>query len=166
MPLSNSISSRLQFQHETIDELIRGYGEEQLKIRSVPDKWSPFENIAHLVLYQLLFQQRIVRILIESSPSFRRYVADNDPAFDEYLQRPLDQLMEILYSGRKQIYQQLHSISGHQLLLTGQHPVYGSLSLVQWTEFFLLHEAHHLFTLFKLLNGGRLRDTEIEEKTL
>ena len=151
MPLSNSISSRLEFQHQTIGELIQGYSEEKLKIRTIPDKWSPFENIVHLVLYQLVFQQRIVRILIESNPLFRRYVAENDPAFDEYLQHPLEQLKDSLYSARKQIYQQLHGIPDDQLLLTGQHPLYGTLSLIQWTEFFLLHESHHLFTIFKLV---------------
>ena len=36
--------------------------------------------------------------------------------------------------------------------MIGHHPKYGALTLVEWTEFFLLHEAHHLFTLFKLLN--------------
>ena len=151
MLLSNSISTRLEFQHHTIGELIQGHTEDELKIRVIPDKWSAFENIVHLVSYQLVFQQRIVRILIESNPLFRRYVAENDPAFDEYLQQPLDQLKDNLYSARKQIYQQLHTIPDDQLLSTGQHPLYGTLSLIQWTEFFLLHEAHHLFTMFQLL---------------
>ena len=151
MLLSNSISTRLEYQHQTIGELIQGYTEDELKIRVIPDKWSAFENIVHLVSYQLVFQQRIVRILIESNPLFRRYVAENDPAFDEYLQQPLDQLKDNLYSARKQIYQQLHTIPDEQLLCTGQHPLYGTLSLIQWTEFFLLHEAHHLFTMFQLL---------------
>ena len=151
MPLSNSISYRLEFQHQTIGELIQGYSEQELKIRTIPDKWSAFENIVHLVSYQLVFQQRIVRILIENNPLFRQYVAENDPSFDEYLQQPLEQLKDSLYSARKQIFQQLHAMPDDQLLLTGQHPLYGTLSLIQWTEFFLLHEAHHLFTMFKLL---------------
>ena len=151
MPLSNSISARLEYQHQTIGELIQGHSEEELRIRVIPDKWSAFENIVHLVLYQLMFQQRIVRILIESNPLFRQYVAENDPAFNEYLRQPLEQLKENLYAARKQIYQQLHTIPDDQLLCTGQHPLYGTLSLTQWTEFFLLHEAHHLFTIFKLL---------------
>jgi hypothetical protein len=150
MPLSPSLSSRLQFQHQTIAELIEGYSEQQLKIRTIPDKWSAFENIAHLVLYQLVFQERIVRIMVENDPSFDRYIAENDPSFEEYLQYPLKDLMELLYDTRKQIFQQLHDLSDKELLRTGHHPLFGALSLVQWTEFFLLHEAHHLFTVFKL----------------
>ena len=151
MSLSNSISYRLEFQHQTIGELIQGYSEQELRIRTIPDKWSAFENIVHLVSYQLVFQQRIVRILIENNPLFRQYVAENDPLFDEYLQQTLEQLKDSLYSARKQIFQQLHAIPDDQLLSTGQHPLYGTLSLIQWTEFFLLHESHHLFTMFKLL---------------
>ena len=151
MPLSASLSSRLEFQHQTIAELIEGYTEQELKSRTIPDKWSAFENIAHLVLYQLVFQERIVQIMVETNPSFERYVAENDPSFEEYLQYPLQHLMELLYDTRKQICRQLHDLSENELLRTGQHPLFGSLSVVQWTEFFLLHEAHHLFTVFKLL---------------
>lgn len=40
----------------------------------------------------------------------------------------------------------------------GLHPVYGPMTLEGWTEFFLLHEAHHLFTILRL--GGSLRTGE------
>ena len=151
MPLSPSLSSRLEFQHQTIAELIEGYSEQELRIRSIADKWSAFENIVHLVLYQLVFQERIVRIIVEKHPSFERYVAENDPSFEEYLHYPVEHLMELLYDIRKQVFRQLHDLSDNERLRTGQHPLFGSLSLIQWTEFFLLHEAHHLFTVFKLL---------------
>ena len=84
MNLSQSIKSRLQFQHETVGELMHGYDHKQLKMRVIPDKWSVWENIAHLVSYQLIFQERIVRVLVEDNPLFERYMAENDPVFDEY----------------------------------------------------------------------------------
>ncbi|HWC18122.1 MAG TPA: DinB family protein, partial [Terriglobales bacterium] len=38
-----------------------------------------------------------------------------------------------------------------QLERTGFHPVLGEMNIVQWLEFFLLHEAHHLYAiLFRL----------------
>lgn len=152
MNLSSSIALRLQYQHQTINELIEGHAEDQLKLRTIPDKWSLFENIVHLVSYQDIFQQRIDKILTGTNPSFERYVAENDPRFDEYLQQPLQQLLQTLHSVRKQFYDRLNHLSIDKLLFFGHHPKYGALTLVQWTEFFLLHEAHHLFTMFKLLN--------------
>jgi len=151
MTLSQSTKSRLQFQHETARELIEGYNEEQLKLRILPDKWSAFENLAHLVSYQPVLQQRIGSILVESNPSFERYVAENDPAFDASLQQPLEQLLLTLYSVRSQIWHQVQALSGDQLVRVALHSKYGELNIVQWIEFFLLHEAHHLFTMFKLL---------------
>jgi hypothetical protein len=44
-----------------------------------------------------------------------------------------------------------------QLTQTGSHPLFGSMSVEGWTEFFLLHEAHHFFTILKV--GGLLRAT-------
>ena len=37
-----------------------------------------------------------------------------------------------------------------ELLKTGVHKKYGVLTITEWTEFFLLHEAHHIFTIFQL----------------
>ncbi len=152
MNLSSSIQTRLQFQHQTIEELMKGYSEESLKWRTLPGKWLAFENIVHLVSYQLIFQYRIEKILTKKDPVFNRYVAENDPVFDEYLQQSLSQLLQTLYAVRKQIYEQLNELTIDQLSYIGHHPKYGALTLVQWIEFFLLHEAHHLFTLFKLIN--------------
>ena len=151
MILSASITNRLQFQHHTIEELIDGYNEKQLKERSVPDKWSVFENIVYLVTYQMVFQQRMGKMLVQHRPTFEKYVAENDPSFNKYLQRPLQELLQSLHEVRKQIFQQLNDLSADQLSSVGLHPIYGTMSLVQWIDFFLLHEAHHLFTMFKLL---------------
>jgi hypothetical protein len=125
--------------------------EEELKVRNAPDKWSVFENIAHLVVYQLTFRQRIHNILEGNSPLLERYVAENDPLFAEYLGQSLQQLLQNLHKNRTLIYERLCVLDTHQLAFCGSHPVYGNLTLVQWCEFFLLHEAHHLFTIFKLI---------------
>jgi hypothetical protein len=42
------------------------------------------------------------------------------------------------------------NLNDGELLLTGTHPKFGVLTIPGWTEFFLLHEAHHLFTIFRL----------------
>lgn len=160
MPLSLSIQSRIQYQHQTIKELIEYHSEDQLRVRIVPGKWSAFENIAHLVRYQLVFQDRIENIVNNNNPTFDRYVAEADPGFPTYTENTLPQLMESLNSTRNQIYKNLTTLPDRALERTGVHPKFGKLSLVQWSEFFLLHEAHHLFTLFKLLNDQEKADTD------
>jgi hypothetical protein len=46
----------------------------------------------------------------------------------------------------------MEDISETELNKTGTHPVYGNLNILKWIEFFLLHEAHHLLTIFQLAN--------------
>jgi len=145
------MQTRLQYQHETIIELIEGFTEEQLKRRVDPDKWSIFENIAHLAAYQLNFIKRLERIRKEPAPVFERYVAENDPLFPGFLERSLEGLLtEIAMDRRSRIIPVLESREEKDLLRTALHPKHGPLTMIQWTEFFLLHEAHHLFTIFKL----------------
>jgi hypothetical protein len=155
MPLSESILTRLQYQHKTIDELIDGLSEEQLKTRVNPDKWSSFENIVHLAAYQPIFIKRIHLMLNESEPLFERYVADNDPVFHEYQKKSLAELLETISSDRFTILSLVKKLNKEQLHRTGQHKIYGSITLARWFDFFLLHEAHHLWTIFQLTFATR-----------
>jgi hypothetical protein len=150
MPLSSSILSRLQYQHQTISELTKNFTEEQLKQRINPDKWSAFENIAHLTAYQPTFIQRIELMVKEETPSFERYVAENDDLFYECTKLSLLQLVVKIDDDRAIIFSKLQSLSHEQLNRTGKHPKYGSLKIAQWADFFLLHEAHHLWAVMQL----------------
>ena len=150
MPLSASVTGRLNHQHELISIFIKDYSEEQLKQRVNPEKWSLFENIVHLAAYQPNFLQRAGRMLKNEKPQFAPYKADNDPLFHEYLNKSLKDLEADVYQKRGMIKVALESASEEQLQHWGEHAKYGKLSLVNWTEFFLLHEAHHLFTAFML----------------
>jgi DinB superfamily len=164
MPLSNSILTRLQFQHETVSELIAGITEQRLKQRLNPEKWSAFENIAHLAAYQPVFYLRLERIASENDPGFERYTADQDPSFTAYLEKTLSGLTGAIVQDRLAITAKLGEMSETVLQRTGIHPKFGRLTMSQWTEFFLLHEAHHLFTLFRLVQDLRMVGTGADGK--
>jgi hypothetical protein len=155
MPLSPSALTRLQYQHTTIHELIAGLTEEQLKHTVQPGKWSAFDNIAHLACYQPVFLLRLERIQSEHSPTFDRYVADNDPLFSDYRDLPLAELIRGIDTRRTTIFSKLQGMREDDLKRIALHPKYGSLDVVKWTEFFLLHEAHHLYTIFMLVQESR-----------
>jgi len=144
------MSGRLQHQHETIRELFRGLSEEQLKQRVLPDKWSAFEQLSHLVAYQPVFLGRMRHIEQEQGLTFERYVADNDPAFLDCCKKTLKELLDDLETQRFLIVNHLTALPEQTLRLSAQHKKYGLLTITDWTEFFLLHEAHHLFSIFML----------------
>lgn len=155
MPLSASVCSRLQNQHEAIYDLLNGISEDELRQRINKDKWSPFEQVAHLVSYQPVFLQRLQIIQQENDPLFDRYVADNDPAFIACCKRSLKELLNDLAAQRTLIINHLMILTGAAISKTGRHPKYGLLTVAEWTEFFLLHEAHHLFSIFMLTRSTR-----------
>ncbi len=153
--LPASISARLNTQHETILSFISG-DEASLRKRSNPDKWSLYENFVHLAAYQPVFLNRLKRVLNETdSPVFDIYFADKDPSFSQCLTLHKDELWKQVKEQREELINYISSLSDAQLLKTGIHQRYGVFTISDWTEFFLLHEAHHLFTMFMLKHGNR-----------
>ena len=151
MALSPSILARLEYQHQTIRELIENTPEEMLRQPIRPGKWSAFENIAHLTAYQPIFLHRLKRMQEEKDPEFPRYIAAEDPQFPPLLEKTLDQLLGQIDEQRALIFDQLKNMDEPTLERTGLHPVYGRFPVKKWAEFFLLHESHHLYTIFMLV---------------
>jgi hypothetical protein len=158
MHWSESAKTRIRYQLETAGELRSGLSESQLRQRSIPDKWSAFEQLAHLASYQEHFLFRIQSILQDQEPRFGRYVAEEDPEFEHYLQKSLALLSDDSLQVRGRIRDLLLGLPAASLKRKGLHPVFGALDLTQWTEFFLLHEAHHLYALFRLCQSIRLQE--------
>jgi uncharacterized damage-inducible protein DinB len=150
MEMPSSISTRLQYQHKSLLDLIDDLTDEQIRRQIITGKWSIFENIVHLATYQHIFIIRVKLILDEENPSFPRYTAETDPLFHDNCSKSSREIMQDLLTTRKEMAAGIVSFKETDLAKTGQHPVFGQMNLIQWLNFFLLHEAHHLFTIFKL----------------
>jgi DinB family protein len=150
MPIPSSVSTRLQYQHKSVMDIIEGLTDEQIRRNIIAGKWSAFENIVHLQTYQHVFTYRVKEILSGSNPSFDRYSAEADPYFPDNCGKSTREIMQDLLGLRKEMASSINNLPDEDLVKTGVHPLFGQLSLLQWLNFFLLHEAHHLFTIFKL----------------
>ena len=148
--LSSSHLSRLNSQPEDLIRIISNIQPDILEKEIQPGKWSVKANVAHLVRYQQESILRVQRILKEQQPLLKRYVAEEDEEFPSILSLPADVLIKHLKEDRKQFHGLLNSLTNEQFARTGTHPVLGNLTLTDWIEFFLLHEAHHMMTIFKL----------------
>lgn len=148
--MPSSISTRLQYQHKSLMDIIDGLSDEQIRRQIITGKWSIFENIVHLQTYQHTFIKRVQLILGENNPSFDRYSAETDSLFLDNCGKPTREVMQDLLTTRKEIASGMISFTAIDLAKTGTHPVFGQMNLIQWLNFFLLHEAHHLLTIFKL----------------
>ncbi|HET6996426.1 MAG TPA: DinB family protein [Chitinophagaceae bacterium] len=150
MLIPSSVASRLQYQHKSLLDLVDGLSDEQIRMQVDTGKWSIFENIVHLQTYQHSFVNRVRRMLDEQNPSFERYTAEADPLFHDNCGKSTREIMQDLLTTRKEMAAGILSFNENDLKKTGEHPVYGKMDLVYWMNFFLLHEAHHLFTIFKM----------------
>lgn len=69
MHLPSHISTRLQYQHKNLVDIIDGLTEEQGTLpQVVPGKWSIFQQIVHLQTYQHTFIDRVKEILKGHGP--------------------------------------------------------------------------------------------------
>jgi len=56
------------------------------------------------------------------------------------------------FAGRRVgLIEAVRSLSEPDLARIGVHAALGPLALSEWLEFFLVHEAHHLYQIFKLV---------------
>ena len=154
MLLYSSLIQRLATQHEAIEKIIAGVDHDQLLMQPQPGKWSIKDQVAHIARYQLVFIERVKLIMKDDKPVFERYSAEEDPEFATWQSWDMPTLINRLYADRKLIYELVTTSSCTQSTMTGIHKKFGELTLVQWTEFFLLHEAHHLFAIFQLANSN------------
>ncbi len=150
MQLPSSITTRLQYQHKSLLDIIEGLSDEQIRRNVNPGKWSIFENIVHLQTYQHTMIRRIRQMLDEANPSFAKYTAEADPLFLGNCHKTSREIMQDLLATRKEMASGILSFKESDIDRTGLHPVYGKMNLMEWLNFFLLHEAHHLFTIFKM----------------
>ena len=130
--------------------MIDGLSDEMIRRQLVPGKWSIFENIVHLQTYQHTFISRVKQLLEGSNPSFSRYTAETDPLFADNCHKSVREIMQDLLSIRNQMLAEISSFRDADFEKTAVHPVFGKMNLAQWLNFFLLHEAHHMFAVFKL----------------
>ena len=158
--MKTSLQLRMQHQPDSLTLLLYGLTEEQIRSRPIPDKWSIYENIVHLARYHEVFKDRMLQIVQSTNtPMFQRYKAEDDKGFYDWQQKCFIELMNDFREDRNNLNNYLASLSKDDLQKTGSHPVYGLINVEGWTELFLLHEAHHFFTIVKLapqVNSARV----------
>jgi uncharacterized damage-inducible protein DinB len=150
MQLSSSVTTRMHYQHKTILEIIDGLSDEQIRRNIWPGKWSIFEIIVHLQSYQHTFVARVNEILKGETPQFSSYTAEADPLFLDNCTKNTSDVIHDMLTMRKKMTAELLSFPESDYDKLGIHPLFGKMKLADWMNFFLVHEGHHLFIIFKM----------------
>ena len=140
---------RLKLQLDCLPTLLSGLAEGALERRPAPDKWSSREHLAHLARYQNMFLARLQRMVDEDRPVLPRYRAEDDPEWQFWLDQPTGDIFHKLVTDRRELIGRVEQLSDAELTRTAVHSHFGEMTIVQWLEFFLLHEAHHLLAVLQ-----------------
>lgn len=155
--MTSSTHARLQRCETQLQDFLaaalRGVPEDSLSVKVVPGKWSAHDQLAHLARYHQIFLQRIDSMLAENAPHFPRYRAEDDPEWPAWSGLPTQQVLVRLSSMRAKLMARLRSLSEEVFKKTGVHPKFGAMDLSLWLEFFLVHEAHHLYVVLQLVRS-------------
>ena len=146
MSTSDSIHSRLETQLAALDVVLAGATAALIDWRPASGDWSARENLAHLARHATVFLERLDRILRENTPKLGRYRAEDDPEWGAWSSLPLDEILRRLKDVRHRLITWVGGLSQDQMNRAGLHPSFGTMTIAQLLDFFLLHEAHHLYT--------------------
>jgi uncharacterized damage-inducible protein DinB len=150
MQIYSSIKDRLNSQHLAIKELIKNLDEEFINRRPETGKWSIKENLVHIVSYHQVLLMRLDKIIKSDNPYFDRYTSDDDNNFIKLQKLTSEELLIHLEEERKKVTDFIFKLNKNELQTPATHQKLGKMNVVEWIEFFLLHEAHHIYTIFKL----------------
>jgi hypothetical protein len=153
MALPESLGVRLATQIESL-KLVLGNGTQAaLKTRPKSGKWSAHENLAHLVQHHRATMVRIRRILEEDRPQLPSYSAEKDPDWPALAAESTEEVRRQLLAERQEMIALTGGLSPEQCSRIGLHPAFGPMTLAQWLDFFLIHEAHHLYVIMNRARG-------------
>jgi len=151
----SSIHSWLEAQFEALDVVLKDATPALIDRRPASGDWSARENLTHLARHATVFLERLDRILREDAPKLGRYRAEDDPEWPEWSGLSVDEALRRLKEVRRRLAVWTRALSPDQMNRTGLHPSFGAMTILQLLEFFLLHEAHHLYTAMVLIADAR-----------
>lgn len=137
-------------QHKIVKHYIEDLPSQVIHTKFASDKSSIHETIAYLCRYQHVFMNRLRSITSEINPFFVAYKPEEDPEYQFTAARTTGALLHEIYRLRDDMKRMLNNLSSAEYSRVGTHAVLGRMNLCQWLEFFLLHESHQFYKIFRI----------------
>lgn len=155
MPIAKATRARLEGQLDALPIILGGATADLAEVHPRDGGWSAKENVAHLARHAEIFMERLERIVREERPLLGTYRAEQDPEWPSWTRLSFDEALERLRERRRRLIAWTNSLSDDQADRVGIHPVLGPMNVGRWLEFFLVHEAHHLYFVMRRLGEAR-----------
>jgi hypothetical protein len=129
---------------ELLREATKGMTREQILARPVPGKWSTLEVVCHLADFEIVYADRIKRIIAEERPT----LPDGDEKLFAvrlaYHSRELEEELQLFSSVRTSTARILRTVPAGDFARVGNHSTAGPLTLQQFVERATQHIHHHV----------------------
>jgi hypothetical protein len=129
---------------QQLSEAVKGMSREQLLARPVPGKWSTLEVVCHLSDFEIVYADRIKRVIALDKPTLPDGDENLFAARLAYHARELDEELHVFTSIRAQVTRILRTLSEADFARIGIHTAAGPLTLQQFVERGTNHVKHHV----------------------
>lgn len=125
-------------------EAVTGLSSMQLRTPAPPGNWSVLQIVCHIADFEVVYADRMKRIVAEDRPTLFGGDPDVFAAKLAYSQRDLEEELDVISSIRRQVARILKTLNVADFERTGQHSVDGPLSLNRLLERISGHIPHHI----------------------
>jgi hypothetical protein len=125
-------------------EAVRGMTREQALARPVAGKWSTLECVCHLADFEIVYADRLKRVIAENEPTMFGGDPDVFAAALAYQDRNLTEELNLIDACRQQVARILRTLKPDDFQRIGKHSEAGPLSLQVLLERVTGHITHHL----------------------
>ena len=123
---------------------VAGLTQEQLLARPVPGKWSTLEVVCHLADFEIVYADRIKRVIAEEEPTIFGGDPEMFAARLAYQKRELEEELAVVEIVRRQVSRILGDIAEQDFQRHGIHSEYGPLTLETILMRVTNHIPHHV----------------------
>jgi len=129
---------------QLLRKAVAGMSQEQLVARPIPRKWSTLEVICHLADFEIVYADRIKRVIAENDPTLFGGDPDGFAARLAYHQRNAEEELLLIEAIRKQVARILRTVKLDDFQRRGIHSESGPLTLETLVQRITGHIPHHV----------------------
>jgi hypothetical protein len=129
---------------QVLRKAVAGMSQEQLVARPIPGKWSTLEAICHLADFEIVFADRIKRVIAENEPTMFGGNPDVFAARLAYHNRQAEEEVLLIETIRSQVARILRSLTPEDFQRRGIHSESGPLTLETLVQRITGHIPHHV----------------------
>ncbi|QDS86417.1 Putative metal-dependent hydrolase YfiT [Rosistilla ulvae] len=123
---------------------VAGFSEAQFDAVPIPGKWSTRQVLCHIADFELVYADRMKRVIAEDEPTFFGGDPDLFAAGLAYDQRDAEEELQLVEAVRAQVTRILRTLDDADFQRIGNHHEDGPLTLAALLEKIAGHLQHHV----------------------